>query len=54
MTPAARSLTALAMACAAITPLAAQAANKPVAGERASEMRHVAWSRSANIYEGLR
>jgi glycosidase len=52
MRHAARSLTSLALATvAALAPIAAHSANKPDAGERASQMRHVAWSRSANIYE---
>jgi glycosidase len=52
MTLAARSLTVLTLAaCTAAVPFSAHAQGTPTAGEHAGEMKHVAWSRSANIYE---
>jgi glycosidase len=38
-------------ACAAGAPFPAHAAGTPATGEHAGQMKHVAWSRSANIYE---
>jgi glycosidase len=51
MRPAARALTSLTLACAALAPFVAFGANKADAGQHVGQMRHVAWSRSANIYE---